>query len=247
MRYSALATDYDGTLAADGKVASKTIEALDRVRAAGRQTILVTGRELPDLLNAFPEIERFDHVVAENGGVLYCPRTKTERLLASAPPAEFIARLAATGVQPLSIGRTIVSTREAYGQVVGDAVRECGLALHVVLNKGAVMVLQSSVNKATGLCAALAELELAAQNVAGIGDAENDHIFLSMCGCAVAVANALPSLKQRADWVTDAPQGKGVVQLIDRLIDDDLASLQDRIGLHRVAVGPSEVALEKVP
>jgi hypothetical protein len=47
----------------------------------------------------------------------------------------------------------------------------------VIFNKGAVMVLPASVNKATGLTAALRELRLP-RNVLAVGDAENDHSFL---------------------------------------------------------------------
>ena len=60
------------------------------------------------------------------------------------------------------------------------------------------MILPSGVNKATGLAAALKDLGLSAHEVVGVGDAENDHAFLSFCECAVAVANALPAVKARA-------------------------------------------------
>ncbi|MGA1874779.1 MAG: HAD hydrolase family protein [bacterium] len=53
-------------------------------------------------------------------------------------------------------------------------------------------------------------------NVVGIGDAENDHAFLSLCECSAAVANAHPMIKKHADFITDAAQGGGVTELIDR-------------------------------
>lgn len=53
MRYFVLATDYDGTLATDGRVSDETIAALKRLRLSGRKLILVTGRELEDLQRAF--------------------------------------------------------------------------------------------------------------------------------------------------------------------------------------------------
>ena len=77
-------------------------------------------------------------------------------------------------------------------------------------NKGSVMALPFGVNKASGLMAALAELGIPAHTVVGVGDAENDHAFLAACGCAVAVSNALPSLKAEADIVTVADHGAGV-------------------------------------
>jgi len=78
MRYFALATDYDGTLAHDGVVSATTIAALERLRASGRKLILVTGRELADLLRAFTRIDLFDRVVAENGALIYSPATREE-------------------------------------------------------------------------------------------------------------------------------------------------------------------------
>ena len=100
--------------------------------------------------------------------------------------------------------------------VVLETIRELGLELQITFNKGAVMILPPGVNKATGLAAALAELGLSRHNVVGVGDAENDHAFLSVCGCAVAVANALPAVKDEADLVTAGARGDGVVELVDR-------------------------------
>ena len=85
------------------------------------------------------------------------------------------------------------------------------------------MILPSGVNKATGLRAALDELGLSRHNTVGVGDAENDHAFLSTCGCAVAVAGALPALREKADLVTQGDAGAGVEELCARLLADDLA------------------------
>ena len=87
------------------------------------------------------------------------------------------------------------------------------------------MVLPSGVNKATGLDVALRERALERERTVGIADAENDHALLRFCGCAVAVSNALPSLKKAAHFVTASPHGGGVVELINRLIATDLAEL----------------------
>ena len=56
MRYLVLATDYDGTLAKDGHVDEPTLAALERLRDSGRRLILVTGRELDELLGIFPQM-----------------------------------------------------------------------------------------------------------------------------------------------------------------------------------------------
>jgi phosphoglycolate phosphatase (TIGR01487 family) len=224
MRYLALATDYDGTLASHGTVAAETVEALRRLAATGCRLILVTGRRIDDLVLVFPEVAIFDRVVAENGPVVYQPRSRETRVLSKPPPAAFVDELRRRGVQPLAVGQVFVATEQPNERVVLDVIAELGLDLQVILNKGAVMVLPASVNKATGLRAALEELGVSAKDVVGIGDAENDEPFLTMSGLGVAVANALDSLKAQADYVTSGENGAGVRQIIDSLIAGDLPS-----------------------
>jgi hydroxymethylpyrimidine pyrophosphatase-like HAD family hydrolase len=228
MRYHALAADYDGTLAHDGVVDEPTRAALERFRASGRRLVMVTGRELDDLFAIFPQVEMFDRVVAENGALVYHPATKETHTLAEPPPPAFAAALEARGVRPLSRGRVIVATFVPHEATVLKVIREQGLELQIIFNKGAVMVLPAGVNKATGLTAALADLGLSPRDTVGVGDAENDHAFLDLCECSVAVANALPALKVRADRVTHRARGAGVAELIDRVLADDLGTPERR-------------------
>jgi hydroxymethylpyrimidine pyrophosphatase-like HAD family hydrolase len=225
MRYFALATDYDGTLATRGVVRDSTVGALQRLLASGRKVVLVTGRRLDDLAQAFAHLDLFERIVAENGGVLYAPATREVRLRGEAPSPAFVDALRRRGVDPISLGSVIVATREPFQHVVLETIRAMGLDLHVEFNKGAVMVLPEGTTKRSGLAAALEDMRLSPHGVVGVGDAENDHTFLSLCGCAVAVANALPSLKERSDWVTPSAEGEGVVELVDRVLFDDLQSL----------------------
>src|SRR5690349_5296713 len=84
MNYLALASDYDGTLATDGRVIDSTLAKLRELKESGRKLILVTGRELPELLGIFPEIALCDVVVAENGAILYWPHDQKEEILGEA-------------------------------------------------------------------------------------------------------------------------------------------------------------------
>ena len=240
MRCQVLATDYDGTLATDGKVMAATIKALENLLATGRRLLLVTGRELPELLGIFPQINLFEWVVAENGALLYCPGTREEKLLAAPPPKQFVEKLRAHHVKPLSVGKVIVATHEPHEGIALKTIRELGLEMQVIFNKGSVMILPAGVNKATGLQAALKEMNLSAHNVVGVGDAENDHAFLRQCEFAVAVGNALPSLKEGADWVTKGTRGAGVVELIEKIIHDDLREHDARLPRHFLPLGESE-------
>jgi HAD superfamily hydrolase (TIGR01484 family) len=237
MRYYALATDYDGTLAHYGRVNEATVAALERLLATGRRLILVTGRELPELQQIFPELHLFAWVVAENGALLYCPGSREEKLLAEAPPEGLVQLAKERGVAPLSVGRAILATWHPHEAAILECIRELGLEHQVIFNKDAVMVLPSGVNKASGLLAALEEMELSPHEVVGIGDAENDHAFLGICECAVAVDNALPSLKERVDVVTRGDHGAGVIECIDEMVASDLAAWEGRLTRHQLRLG----------
>jgi HAD superfamily hydrolase (TIGR01484 family) len=237
LRYLALAVDYDGTIATQDRMSPAAAAALGRLRASGRRAILVTGRRLDELLAVCPEVGLFDCVVAENGGVLYDPRSRDERALAEAPPDHFVALLRERGVEPLDVGKVIIATLEPQRVAVADAIRELGLELQIICNRNAVMVLPAGVNKALGLEHAVRRFGLSRHELVGVGDAENDHSFLDICECAVAVANAVPSVKAAAAFVTQAPNGDGVAELIDELLEDDLRRMQTRLRQHFIALG----------
>ena len=230
MRFAALATDYDGTLADEGIVQPDTIEALRRFRASGRRLILVTGRTMSSLLGVFPSVDEFDRIVAENGATLYNPSTKSERVLTEAGEGSFLEALRIRGVVPLEVGHVIIATDDSHKQIVLDVIQELGLELQIIFNKGSLMVLPAGVNKASGLEAAAGELCLSVHNIAGIGDAENDHALLAACEFSAAVRNALPALKQRVAAVTQGESGDGVVELIEEIVRDDLSGRQAWLG-----------------
>jgi HAD superfamily hydrolase (TIGR01484 family) len=240
MRYFCLTCDYDGTIAQHGRVPTSTVEALKQVSASGRKLVLATGRELDDLLKTFPEVSLFDRVVAENGGLLYWPANHEKKLLANPPHREFVDELVRRGIRPLSVGESIVATWHPNESTVLEVIRKLGLELQIVFNKNAVMILPPGVNKGTGLEAALEDLDLSPHNVVGVGDAENDHAFLGICECSVAVENALPALKDRADFVTARSHGAGVEELITKLLNSDLVDLEPNLKRHQIKLGSME-------
>jgi hypothetical protein len=218
LRWQAIAADYDGTLANEGRVAKDTLRMLQRVRESGRKIVLITGRELESLQSVFTQLDVFDLIVAENGALLYHPSTGEEKLLGKILPAAFVERLRQSGANPLSVGRGIVATVRPYEAAVYRAIHDLGLDLQVIFNRESVMTLPVGVDKSTGFRAALAELGLASASVVGFGDAENDFAFLSLCGFSVAVANAIPSLKERVHLVASGEDGAGVVEVLQKLL-----------------------------
>jgi len=229
MKWHSLVCDFDGTIATDGIVDEPTCNAIQRIHSMGVKTILITGREFPALKALNFSLHLFDVIVAENGALLYDVLHDEVQILGSPPPNRFISELRHRGVEPLSIGVSIVATREPHEVTVLKLIKEMGLELQVIFNKGAVMIMPPGINKASGLLAAFDFLQLSPHEAVGVGDAENDHAFLDKCGFPVAVANALPAVKEKAAWVTNHEAGAGVVELIDALLRGEFDHLKIKL------------------
>jgi hydroxymethylpyrimidine pyrophosphatase-like HAD family hydrolase len=236
MRYTAMAVDFDGTIAHDGVVPPHVLDGLARLRDTGRKLLLVTGRELEELLSIFPGIAIFDRVVAENGALLYRPQSGEREELGDPPPEALVLRLRGLGV-PISVGHSIVATVEPHETAVLETIKALGLERQVIFNKGAVMILPTGVNKASGLAHALKELALSPRNLVAVGDGENDHALLESAEYSVATANAIPSLREKADRVTRETHGDGVLEVIADLIESDLARAPPRRERRTVLLG----------
>jgi hypothetical protein len=73
-----------------------------------------------------------------------------------------------------------------------------------------------------------------------VGDAENDNAMLQIAECSAAVANALPSVKEQASFVTTADHGAGVTELIEHLLNNDLADADKNLRKHYLQLGKAK-------
>src|SRR3954451_8037362 len=210
MRYHALASSFDETIARGGTVDPATAAGLRRLVASGRHLVLLSRRTVTELRDSLPG-DLFALVAAEYGGVLWRPATDERRPLAARLPHPLVRALAERGIEPVATGEVALTVTRDDAPVLGQVVETEGLDLTVVVDKDVAIALPTGVDKATGLAAALAELDLSFHNVAGIGDAGTDASFLRRCECSVAVANAPPELAGQVDLVTKGKAGKGVV------------------------------------
>jgi hydroxymethylpyrimidine pyrophosphatase-like HAD family hydrolase len=246
MRYVAIAAGFDGTLARDGRCDERCIDALRALSATGRKLILVTARELRELLEIFPEARLFDYVVAENGAVMHRPATRESQILAQAPPEILLQELRRRHVTPLSVGSSIVRTVHANEAEVSEALRKLQLDFQLVTNPGALMMLPAGVNKASGVWAALKELGVSRHNLVAIGDGENDLALFEFAEHAVAVQNADPLVKRVANRTTLGAYCDGFLELAREIVASDLAGAMPR---HRIllGVGPDGRETDFVP
>jgi hydroxymethylpyrimidine pyrophosphatase-like HAD family hydrolase len=220
MRYTALACDGDGTLMRRGRLAHRTSAALERFRAAGGKVILVTGEVHHDF-SPLADTGLFDCISGENGAVLYCPRDGDVESLAARPPTALVRALK-KAVHPLNVGRVVLSTGRENAAAMENVLAANGGSWRATSNRKDVMALPQGVNKATGLEAALKKVGISPRRVVGVGDAENDIPLLRACGLGVAVADAVPIVKEHADLVMACRGPSGVIELIGRILAEDL-------------------------
>jgi hydroxymethylpyrimidine pyrophosphatase-like HAD family hydrolase/GTPase SAR1 family protein len=231
MRFVALAAGFDGTLARDGRCDERCIEALKAIAATGRKLILVTARELRELLEIFPHARLFDYVVAENGAVMHQPASRESEILAQAPSEILLQELARRRVYPLTVGSSIITTSLLHRASVEDAIKKLQLDCQLVANGSALIVLPSEVNKASGVREALRQLGVSAHNLVVIGDAQNDLALFQLAEHSVAVHNADSLLKQCASRTTQGAFCDGFLELARDLIEGDLAYAQPKVSV----------------
>jgi hydroxymethylpyrimidine pyrophosphatase-like HAD family hydrolase len=239
MRYLAVASSYDETIAGDGQIPAATLSALRRLVASGRQLVLLSRRTVEQLAECVPP-DLFACVVAEYGGLLWWPATGEARPLAPRLAHPLVRQLAARGIEPLSAGEVALTTASEHEAVVRQAIEAEGLDLTVVTDNDMVLAVPPGTNKATGLAAALGELGLSFHNVVGIGHAESDLAFLRRCECAVAVANSPQAVREQCDLVIKGGDGTAVTSLIGRLVGGDLADAEGCLDRHRLLLGEGE-------
>jgi hypothetical protein len=217
MHLNILALDLDGTLASEGVVAPETWQSLRAIKAAGFVIILVTGRRL----SVIPEIGPFDElceaIVAENGATIYFPRNDNTITPFGRLAGEVIQKLELRGIK-VEFGVAIAATWIPHDRDILEILSETGYAATVEYNKGAVMVLPPGATKGSGLKVALDELGYSPRNVLACGDAENDRSLFEQADLAVAVSNAIPTIKNMADAVLSEPNGTGSRSLIEKLL-----------------------------
>jgi hydroxymethylpyrimidine pyrophosphatase-like HAD family hydrolase len=234
LRYLALATDYDGTIAEDGEVQPVALAALRRAAAAPmgpgeprRKLILVTGRMPLDFMEGhggtlFKDVRVFDRVVMENGAVMWDPAGHHIDLLGTPPSTAFLRELIRAGVHPIWVGAASVSTLRSDDHRVQRAIAASGERVEAIYNDGWATYATPGVNKASGLRAACADLGIDPRQVIGVGDSENDEAFMRVCGLPVAVANAKPHIKKMAAWTTRGACGAGVAEVVDAWLGNTL-------------------------
>ncbi|MGB3851977.1 MAG: HAD-IIB family hydrolase [Tunicatimonas sp.] len=219
MYLKTLAFDLDGTLTESDTLSEKIKSMLTKVKNEGFIVLLVTGRRL----RAIPDLTFFEYIceaiVAENGAVLYFPSNDTVSLPFGELAVDVKKQLLALDI-PLEVGMAIVATWTPHDREVIEILTKTGYAATVEYNKGAVMILPPGASKGSGLRIALHDLGYSPHNLIAFGDAQNDRSLFEQVELSVAVDNASSEIKAIADVVLTKPNGTGICDFLESLLED---------------------------
>ena len=81
-----------------------------------------------------------------------------------------------------------------------------------------IEITNKGTDKGEALEALCRHLGIAVENTMAFGDGENDLLFLEKAGIAVAMGNAFPSVKEKADIIADTNNDNGVCKIIQQLL-----------------------------
>jgi hydroxymethylpyrimidine pyrophosphatase-like HAD family hydrolase len=233
--FKALAFDFDGTLASNDRIGPGVREALERARQAELRLILVTGRTFFELSRVCDCLQLFDAVVAENGAVLYYPGSAMIRNQGPPPPTRLLAELDRRGI-PYQVGRVIVGAARTDEVPIREALATVGVDRDLVYNRAALMLLPAGVSKGSGVQNALRSFGVSFHDVLAFGDAENDLPLFEVSGWRACPADAMPVVKERADWVFPGENGAAVAAAVEGSVLQGLLPVQFS-ARHRIPIG----------
>lgn len=212
-----IACDFDRTLTDDSLSLSKDIvkKLAFMKELVGFILVIASGRRLLSLIKLLNGlIDSCDALIAENGAILYDPKKRMKIRLTSRIDALHKA-LRKSGIEA-EFGEVIVSIRRSEYVRLLDILKQHNLDVDLIYNVDSLMVLPRGVNKGTGLKQYLKLIGINNAFIIAFGDGENDLDLFKVADVRIAVANATEELKREADFVSDLPDGKAVIDYISR-------------------------------
>ncbi|MBN2567697.1 glycosyltransferase [Candidatus Woesearchaeota archaeon] len=224
--FRALITDFDRTITDGPHPPDLDRSRLDRdllrrLERLGLQLFLSTGRPFAfarKLARAFPH---WTCIMAENGAVLYFPRTKKTITLDSYHMRQARRRVRAIGIDGTTIGTVYVSVPLGEHTRVMEELIDLADMLSFTVNVDELLILPKNVDKGVGIRLVMRYLQIDLEKTIIIGDGENDVDMYLNPGFKIALANSHPRLKELADEIMDRSSTAGMREFLDRLAPKD--------------------------
>lgn len=220
-----LAVDIDGTLTGPDRALDPRVMPVCRAWPA--PLVVATGKSMPYPVALSEFLGRETLVIAENGGVVVVGPTDTLRFESDPGAARTVVE--AYREQGYTTGWPDTDLVNRWRETERAVSRESPLApletlarehgLHVVDTGYAYHVKSPDVSKGAGLRTVAAELGLAPEAFAAVGDSENDAPTFDVAGRAVAVGNADETARDAADRVTEGTYAEGFLEAVEWLCE----------------------------
>ncbi|OGS56128.1 MAG: phosphoglycolate phosphatase [Euryarchaeota archaeon RBG_19FT_COMBO_56_21] len=216
----AVAVDIDGTLADDSRrLDLAAVGALREAQDSGVSVMLASGNVLP-ITYALQQYLGFKGpLIAENGGMV-CYQQKVWVLGDSKRPREAYAYLTTKMPAPRLFTDKWRETEVGMRREVDlELVRKIleGWDVDVQTTGWAIHIMQKDMNKFLGVQKGCELLGISVDQVAAIGDSDNDEMMIRECGWGIAVGNAFEGTKKAAAFVAKRAHGAGVLEGLEWL------------------------------
>ncbi|OGS45177.1 MAG: phosphoglycolate phosphatase [Euryarchaeota archaeon RBG_13_57_23] len=216
----AVAVDIDGTLADDSRrLDLGTVSALREVQDSGVDIMLASGNVLP-ITYALQQYLGFKGpLIAENGGMV-CHGQKVWVLGDSKRPHEAYEYLSSKMSAPRLFTDKWRETEVGMKREVDlEHVRKIleSWDVDVQTTGWAIHIMQKGMNKYLGVQKGCELLNISVDQVAAIGDSDNDEMMIRECGWGIAVGNAFEGTKKAASFVARKDHGAGVLEGLEWL------------------------------
>lgn len=209
-------TDFDRTLTSD-EPGDFTWRTYSKIKSINVPLILATGRSYGYVKNfLFNEKKQWDAVVAENGAIVYFPKSG-KKIVSTSVHIKKIRKLFEKHRLEFTAGEVVLSTSIENKGRIEELLGEDKEFVDLIVNVDEVMLLPKGVNKGYGAGIALKELSIDPEKTIVVGDSDNDIDLFNVNGFKIAVANACEKLKLLADDVTEKSYVEGVLEIIEKI------------------------------
>lgn len=178
---------------------------------------LATGRNIHYVRKLCEKFDIWKCVIAENGAVLYFPKTKKTITINTSYMTKAKRVIRELNLPGATTGKVITSNRFKDLPKIKKKLGELADNVKFIRNVNEIMVVPSGVDKGLGLRIAMRYLNIDTDKTIVIGDGENDVDMFLNPGFKIALANANEKLKKLANQVTEMPSAEGVREIIRKL------------------------------
>ncbi len=208
-----LVFDYDGTLTLEnGQFPEATQKVLREVRERRLALLgIVSGRQISFLREVNENLgEPFSFLVGENGALFYFSDIDDLNIIGREWSKEARGAFRRADFK-IEFWEVIGSSKRENTAKITSILKDFDIEAKLAPNKNSIMVCPPNVDKGTGVASATAHYGDTSQILLTcFGDGENDIALFGPADVRVAVANAVPQLKQIADVITIEEGGYGV-------------------------------------